>query len=154
MDKFDRAILEILQRDNHTPQRVIAEQVNLSPAAVQRRVAALEAAGVIEQNIAVVDPKAVGARVTVLVEVHLINDQSAVVRAVKEQFRAVPEIQQCYHVTGNGGLILIILLPDFESYERLSTRLFADNELVASFRSLPVLDRVKVGLRVCAAGGS
>ena len=38
LDSFDRAILRILQRDNRTPQRSIAEAVNLSTAAVQRRV--------------------------------------------------------------------------------------------------------------------
>jgi predicted transcriptional regulator len=52
-DSFDRAILRIIQEDNKTPQRLIAEAVNLSPAAVQRRVTALEAAGVIALNVAV-----------------------------------------------------------------------------------------------------
>ena len=152
MDKFDLAILQILQQDNLTPQRLIAERVNLSPAAVQRRVAALMKSGVIERNIAVVDPRAVGALVTVVVEVHLVSDQSSVVRTVKDAFLAVPEIQQCYHVTGNGGLILIALLPDLEAYGRLAERLFADNALVESYRSLPVLERVKVGLAVSGPG--
>ena len=145
MDKFDFAILEILQRDNLMPQRVIAEKVNLSPAAVQRRVAALIKSGVIERNIAVIDPRALGALVTVVVEVHLVSDQSAVVRSVKETFMAAPEVQQCYHVTGNGGLILIVLLPDLEAYGRLAERLFADNE---------VLERVKVGLNVCGTASA
>ena len=46
LDRYDRAILGIVQRDNKTPQRAIAEAVNLSTAAVQRRIAAMEKAGV------------------------------------------------------------------------------------------------------------
>lgn len=47
LDSFDLAILNILQRDNTTPQRVIGEAVNLSAPAVQRRIRRMEEAGVI-----------------------------------------------------------------------------------------------------------
>lgn len=148
LDAFDRAILKILQHNNKTPQREIAEQVNLSTAAVQRRIVELEASGVIRQNVAVLDPKSMGKGVTVVVEVHLISDQSSVINPAKALFSSTPEVQQCYHVTGNGGLILILLVEDMEAYGTLAMRLFADNELVSTFRSLPVLERVKVGMGV------
>ena len=45
LDAFDIAILDILQQDNTTPQRAIAEAVHLSPAAVQRRIHRLNATG-------------------------------------------------------------------------------------------------------------
>lgn len=146
IDSFDRAILRIIQEDNKTPQRAIAEQVNLSAASVQRRIAEMEARGVIQKNVAVVDPKAVGQAITVVVEVHLKSDQTAVVGPAKALFKMTPEVQQCYYVTGNGGLILIVLVEDMEAYEALARRLFADNELVSTYRSLVALDRVKVGL--------
>lgn len=148
IDPFDRAILRVIQHDNKTPQRQIAEQVHLSAASVQRRIADMEDSGVIQANMAVLDPRALGQAITVVVEVHLRSDQSSVVDPVKTLFRNTPEIQQCYYVTGNGGLILIVLVQDMEAYEALSRRLFADNELVSTYRSLVVLDRVKVGLTV------
>ena len=148
LDEHDRAILRILQRDNKTPQRVISEAVHLSAPAVQRRIARMEASGVIHRNVAVIDPAAVGQGVTVVVEVHPVNDRSPVVDAAKRMFRDAPEVQQCYFVTGNGGFILILLVPDMASYEALSRRLFADNELVTTFRTLVVLDPVKVTLDV------
>lgn len=146
LDEHDRAILRLLQIDNKLPQREIAAQVHLSAASVQRRIADLEASGVIQHNVAVVDPKTMGQAVTVVVEVHLINDQTRVVSKVKAQFKNVPEIQQCYFVTGAAGMILIMLVEDMERYEAISRRLFADNELVSTYRSLVVLERVKVGL--------
>lgn len=145
LDEFDRAILRVLQENNKTPQRAIAERVNLSAASVQRRVADMEASGVIQQNVALVDPRAVGQTITVIVEVHLRSDHSSVVAPAKALFRRTPEVQQCYYVTGNGGLILVLLVEDMEAYEQLARRLFADNDLVTSYRSLVVLDRVKVG---------
>ncbi|MCI4591166.1 winged helix-turn-helix transcriptional regulator [Sphingobium sp. BYY-5] len=56
LDPFDRAILRIVQCDNRMPQRAIAEAVNLSTAAVQRRIAAMEKSGVIARNAAIVAP--------------------------------------------------------------------------------------------------
>lgn len=145
LDRFDRAILRILQQNNRTPQRTIAEQVNLSPAAVQRRISALEASGVIRANVAIVAPETVQSAITLVVEVHLQNDRSPIVEPTKDLFRATPEIQQCYYVTGSGGFILVMIVPSMTYYEALSRRLFADNPVVEIFRTLVVLDSVKTG---------
>jgi DNA-binding Lrp family transcriptional regulator len=56
LDSFDLAILNILQRDNAVPQRVIGEAVPLSAPAVQRRIRRMEEAGIIRANVAVIDP--------------------------------------------------------------------------------------------------
>jgi len=68
LDAFDRSILRIVQRDNKTPQREIAVAVNLSTAAVQRRIAAMESAGIIAANVAMVAPLAIGLAITAIVE--------------------------------------------------------------------------------------
>ncbi|CAN7197409.1 AsnC family transcriptional regulator [Devosia sp. Root413D1] len=148
LDSFDRAILRIIQRDNKTPQRSIAEAVNLSAAAVQRRIAAMEAAGVIEKNVAVLDTGAVAMGITAIVEVHLGNERLQTVDTAKTLFRDAPEVQQCYYVTGGTSFVLIIVVPDMVSYEATTRRLFAQNEAVASFRTLVALDRVKTGAEI------
>lgn len=143
VDRHDRAILRILQRDNKTPQRTIAEEVNLSAAAVQRRIAAMEASGVIARNVAVVDPDAVSATITAIVEIHLVDERAPTADKAKALFRAAPEVQQCYYVTGGISFVLIIVAPDMRSYERLTRKLFAENELVKYYRTVIALDRVK-----------
>lgn len=145
LDSFDRAILRIIQRDNKMPQRSIAEAVHLSAAAVQRRIAAMEAAGIIVQNAAIVDTRAVQMTITAIVEVHLTDERLHTVDAAKALFRDAPEVQQCYYVTGGISFVLVIVSPDMASYEATTRRLFAQNEAVASFRSLIALDRVKAG---------
>lgn len=148
LDSFDRAILRIIQQNAKTPQRKIAEQVNLSPAAVQRRVAAMEDAGIIAGNVAIVDTAAVGMAITSIVEVHLTDERIATVDAAKALFRNAPEVQQCYYVTGGISFVLVIVAPDMVAYEATTRRLFAENDAITSFRSLIALDRVKVGAEI------
>jgi DNA-binding Lrp family transcriptional regulator len=143
LDAFDRAILRIVQQDNKTPQRAIAEAVNLSPAAVQRRIAAMEAAGVIARNVAIVEPDALSLAITALVEVELRDERAGTVDAAKALFRDTPDVQQCYYVTGGVSFVLVIISRDMRSYEALTRSLFAENDLVARYRTLIALDRVK-----------
>jgi DNA-binding Lrp family transcriptional regulator len=146
LDDYDRAILRLLQDDATRPQREIAQRVNLSAPAVQRRIARLSEDGVIEKMAALVDPVAVDLPITVLVEVALVDDRSPTVVAAKAFFRAAPEVQQCYLVMGTICFVLVVVAPSLADYERTSARLFADNELVRSYSSTMVLDRVKTGL--------
>lgn len=148
LDNFDRAILRILQRDNKTPQRRIGEAVNLSPAAVQRRIAAMEDAGIIARNVAIVDTQAVAITITSIVEVQMINEHQHTAAAARALFQATPEVQQCYYVTGGISFVLVIVAPDMPAYEALTRRLFNENPAVASFRSLIALDRVKTGSEI------
>jgi DNA-binding Lrp family transcriptional regulator len=148
LDAFDRAILRLVQRDNRMPQRAIAEAVNLSTAAVQRRIAAMEKDGVIAANAAIVDPDAVGLGVTSIVEVNLVDEKAARVDQAKALFRADPDVQQCYYVTGGRSFIMLIVAPDMRSYEATTRRLFAENDSVASYHSYVALDRVKAGMEL------
>lgn len=143
LDSFDRQILRILQRDNKTPQRTIGEAVNLSAAAVQRRIAAMEQAGVIRANVALVDPDALGLSITAVVEVFLRDERTASIDRAKALFRETPEVQQCYYTTGGTSFVLVIVTADMRSYEVLTRQLFSDHDWVASFRTLVALDRVK-----------
>lgn len=143
LDRQDRQILRIVQRTSKVPHRIIAEAINLSTAAVQRRVTAMEAAGVITKNVALVDPAAVSVTITAIVEVQLNDERAPTVDRMKALFRDTPEVQQCFYVTGGVSFVLIIVTSDMRSYEGLTRRLFAENELVRSYRTLIALDRVK-----------
>lgn len=148
LDRYDRAILAIVQRDNKTAQRAIAEAVNLSTASVQRRIAAMEKAGVIRANVAIVDPEAVAATITAIVEVQMKDERASTSDRGKALFLATPEVQQCYYVTGGISFVLVIVAPNMPTYEALTRRLFAENELVVGFRSLIALNRVKTGTAI------
>lgn len=148
LDAFDLAILKILQRDNTTPQRLIGEAVNLSAPAVQRRIKRMQQTGVIQANVALVDPASVGQPITLFVEVELVSERGEDIDAAKREFVASPEIQQCYYVTGEIDFVLVVLVETMGAYEALTRRLFFGNNNVRKFRTFVAMDRVKVGLSV------
>ena len=148
LDRIDRAILDILQRDNKTSQRKIAEQVNLSAPAVQRRIKRLEETGVIQANIAVLDPAKVGQPITLFVQVAMESERMDLYESAKKSFISAPEVQQCYYVTGEADFMLVVSVRAMSDYEALTRRLFFQNNNVKHFRTFVAMDRVKVGLSI------
>lgn len=150
LDSFDRSILGLLQKDNRMPQRLIAEAVNLSAPAVQRRIRRLEASNVIAANVAVVDPAAVGRPLTIIVGVELESEHSEGIDALKRRFANAPEVQQCYYVTGEVDFMLVITVASMADYEEMTRRLFFDDKNVRRFRTFVTMDRVKAGMAIPA----
>jgi Lrp/AsnC family transcriptional regulator, leucine-responsive regulatory protein len=148
LDRFDIAILEILQKDNKTPQRSIAEIIGLSAPAVQRRIKRMEETGTIAANVAIIEPSHVRQEITVFVEVEMHSEFGVTHDETKKSFAEAPEVQQCYYVTGEVDFILLVVVRTMADYEAMTRRLFFANKNVKRFRSFVAMDRVKVGLNV------
>lgn len=147
LDGFDWSILALVQHDNAVPLRTLAEKVNLSTAAVQRRIKRLEEGGVIIANVAVVDPAKAGKPITIIAEVSVERTSAEALAATKARF-CVPQVQQCYYVTGEADFVLVLNVASMQEYQDLAGQLFAENPNVKWFKTLVALDRVKVGLHV------
>lgn len=148
LDSFDRAILRILQADNTTPQREIGEAVNLSAPSVQRRIRRMEEEGVITANVAQVAPEAVGLPLTIFVEVELVSETPEEIDMAKARFRAAPEVQQCYYVTGEADFVLVIVVESMSAYEEFTRQNFFQSGNVKKFRTFVSMDPVKRGSSV------
>ena len=92
LDDFDLAILDQLQVNNRTSLQEIGKSVNLSAAAVQRRVRRMEDARVIQSNAAIVDPASVGRPITSVVEVQIDSEQAELMDSARREFAAAPEV--------------------------------------------------------------
>jgi Lrp/AsnC family leucine-responsive transcriptional regulator len=148
LDSFDFAILRILQQNNRMALQEIGRAVNLSSAAVQRRVRRMEDANIIQANIAMVDPAAVGRPITLIVEVVVNSEHANLLDAARNDFASAPEVQQCYYVTGAVDFILVLTVSTMEEYESLSRRLFLENTNVKHFQTFVAMNRVKTGVSV------
>ncbi|CAG2153684.1 Lrp/AsnC family transcriptional regulator [Cupriavidus numazuensis] len=148
LDAYDKKLLQLLQANNKLSQRDLADAVNLSPSAVNRRIAALEAEGVIMANTAVVDPAKVGKLITVLVEVTLENERLDLLDEVKKRFVECPQVQQVYYVTGDYDFLLVLAVTDMTEYERLTRELFFVSGNVKNFKTHVAMQRSKVSLGV------
>jgi Lrp/AsnC family leucine-responsive transcriptional regulator len=151
IDDFDRQILAHLQKDNRQTAEDLAAVVGLSPSAVHRRITKLRADRVIVADVSIVDPAAVDRKMTFVVELMLEKVRTTEAATIKRRLREAPEIQQCYNITGDADLLLIITARDVEDYEDISRRLFSSDAGVRRYRTSVVMDRVKTSLAVPVA---
>ena len=147
LDKFDLALLELLQKDCHIPLRELADTIHLSTASVQRRIQKLRENGYIIGNIAVLDPDKLNQVITILVEIRVNKTHATDLDDLKKSFSG-PEIQQCYYVTGEADFMLVLLVPSMGRFQKICDELFHNNSNVEWFKTTVVLDRVKVTLEV------
>jgi len=148
MDKFDALILDALQHNARLTAEALSSKVGLSADACRKRLARLRASGVIEAEIAVLDPARVGRGLILIVEVTLQNERKAELDRFKARMKAAPEVMQCYYVTGNADFILILSARDMTDYEEFTRRQFFAEDNILRFRTSAVMDRVKTGFAV------
>ena len=119
LDRVDRRLLDVLQRDGRLSNVALAERVHLSPSPCLRRVKALEHDGVIEGYRAVLDREAVGLGLTVFVELKVEGHSEAVATAIEEAVADLPEVVACHLVSGDADFLLEVVVADLRAYERL-----------------------------------
>tara|TARA_R110000868_G_scaffold331140_1_gene592109 strand:- start:418 stop:870 length:453 start_codon:yes stop_codon:yes gene_type:complete len=115
LDRFDHAILAVVQADNRLPNREIAERVNLSETAVRRRLDRLRFEGVIRGDVALLDRDALGQ--TLIVSVVFAEDSAEAYARFREQMVASERVTQCYSIAGEVDFILIVHAPDLREFE-------------------------------------
>jgi Lrp/AsnC family transcriptional regulator, leucine-responsive regulatory protein len=142
-DTIDLHILEILQDDADLSNKVLADQVGLSPSACLRRVTHLKKIGAIQRIVAVVDPECFERRLTVVVTVKFERHGPEFRRRFFAQLEKEKAISQCYMVTGEVGSVLILQVTDMDEYTELTDRLFHDDENVAAFTTYMAMSKLK-----------
>lgn len=126
----------------------LAERIGVSRSNAQRRLQNLRDTGVIEKEIAVVASKKTDLAMTFIVEVELERERIDLLDDFRRSMAGLPEVQQCYYVTGHTDFVLVVLAKDMTSYEAFSRRVFSENPNIRRFHTNVVVDRVKVGLTI------
>jgi len=122
LDRIDRAILAELQRNGRLSNRELAEHVHLSESACLRRVRTLEEAGVIDRYAALVNQAKVGLPGNVFVSITLNRQEQADLAAFEEAVQRVPEVMECYLMTGQQDYLLRVVVTDPADFERLHSQ--------------------------------
>jgi DNA-binding Lrp family transcriptional regulator len=119
IDHFDKKILSILQKDGRISNVELAEAVHLSESACLRRVRALEEAGFIEKFVTLLDQKKVGLTDTVFVHIVLKREEKSELLAFENAVKCIPEILECYLMTGEFDYLLHLVVANMADFERL-----------------------------------
>lgn len=152
LDDFDFALLDAIQRDATLSQVELGTRVNLSSAAVNRRLKKLTEDGVIRKTVALVEPARLGYSLTIIAEVEVESERLDLLDTMKRSFIACPQVQQCYYVAGECDFVLVFLVKDMAQYTTLTRELFFENNNVKRFKTLVSMSNVKLGLEVPTEG--
>lgn len=114
LDDFDLRILARLQHDNQITNQALAAEIGLSPPACLRRVKRLRDERYIQQDVSVVDPNKVGLPLTMLVLVQVERERVDLLDEFKRFLKSLPEVMQCYVVTGRADFVLMIAMRDID----------------------------------------
>lgn len=147
-DSFDWKLLSLLQENNQLTAQQMSEQVHLSPVSCLRRIKRMRERNIIQKDISVLNPEMVGRKMTMVVLVALEREHQDMSDQFKQSMLKLPEVMQCYYVTGEFDFVLIITAKDMQDYEKFSTRFFFENKNIRRFNTMVVMNRVKVGMSI------
>jgi Lrp/AsnC family transcriptional regulator len=123
LDLIDRKILAELMRDATQPVLRIAERVGLSQTPCWKRIQRLEAAGIVEGRVAIVDPARIGLGLTVFVGIEAPDHGAGWREAFAAAVRDIPEIVEVFRMAGDLDYLLRAVVPDMAAFDALYQRL-------------------------------
>lgn len=143
LDRTDRKILELLQKDGRLTNVELAGKVALSPSPCLRRVRALEEAAVIRQYVALLDPLKVGLGLLAYVSVALEKRGRMAAEVFGRAVTTWPEVVGCYSMTGDMDYLLRVHVQDLEHFTRFMMDRLLKHPSVIDVKSNFVLERIK-----------
>lgn len=146
---MDRYLLRQLQRDASLSNLALAETVHTSPATCLRRVKRLRDTGVIERQIAILNPQKIesirGHGLTAIVEITLDRQDVAALERFELRVTSDPAVQQCYRVSPGPDFVLVIHADHMPDYLALTQRLFTSDTNVRNVKTFFSVKRSKFG---------
>lgn len=146
LDATDHLLLDLLQTDASVSNLALAAQAGVSPATALRRVRRLVDAGIVESQVALLNPAALGpgaAGLTALLEVTLDHQGAEHLDAFEERAVAEAAVQQCWRVSPGPDFVLVAWVPDMPAYQALAQRLLTQDANVRNVRVYFAIKRAK-----------
>jgi Lrp/AsnC family transcriptional regulator len=117
IDRLDRRILDLLQREGNLPVAEVAARTGLSTTTCWRRIQQLEQSGVIRGRVALLDRAALGLDVTIFAHVKLSSQGRDAIAAFATAIRDRPEVLDCYTTMGEWDFMLRVVTRDIKAFE-------------------------------------
>lgn len=155
LDAIDLHLLDLLQRDSGQSNQSLAEQVHVSPPTCLRRVRRLHEAGLIERQVAIVQPDRLAALrghgLACIVEVSLDRQSAEQLDAFEARAVRDDAVQQCWRVSPGPDFVLVVHTRDMPAYLQLTQRLFTGDANVRNVKAFFATRRAKFETKVPVA---
>lgn len=142
-DETDLQIIKELQINGKTTNLELSKKIALSPAPTFERVKKLEKNGIIKSYHAEVNERELGIGVQTFMLVSLVRNKKDAVQSFVRQINAIPEIVECYHVTGSSDYVFKIMVKDMPDYEKLAVEKIGNISEIANMQTMMILSCIK-----------
>ena len=143
LDKIDMRILQILQKDGRITNQNLAEQVNLSPSSCLQRVRRLEKADVIASYQAHLNLASIARHIICMATVSVKNHTQEEFNAFETLIKSIPEVVECYMVSGESDFLMKIICPDMKRYVEINEQLVGNSRYQVTINSYVVMKENK-----------
>ena len=143
IDKTDLQILRILQENGRITNLQLSSEIGLSPAPTLERVRKLENSGYILSYHALVDEEKLGLGIKTFIQVQLDFYKSNTITVFLEEIKAIKEVTECHHVTGQCDFLLKVYVKDIKAYERLIMEKISKISVVKTFQTMMIMSTSK-----------
>lgn len=143
IDKRDRDILRILQKEGRLSNQELAERVHMAPSPCWRRVKQMEASGLIRGYRAVLDREQLGLGVMALVRISIDSHSDAEARRFEHELSAMDEVHACFAVTGEADFVLQVVAADLDAYAHFAMQRLRRLPGIKSMNTMFVLRELK-----------
>ncbi|HEX7645010.1 MAG TPA: Lrp/AsnC ligand binding domain-containing protein [Noviherbaspirillum sp.] len=148
LDKLDRHILRILQREGRISMKDLGDRVGLSVTPCIERVKRMERDGVITGYHAKVDAASLGAKLLVFVEITLNQKSSSAFDQFRYEVLRIPEVQECHLVSGDFDYLIKARIREMDEYRKLLGDILLQLPGAAQSKSYVVMEEIKETLEL------
>ena len=149
LDEVDLQILALLQSDASLSNQALAARVHTSAPTCLRRVKRLLDAGLIERQIAILNPEKLSATIgfglTAIVEITMDRQDAQALEQFETRVADDPAVQQCYRVSPGPDFVLVVHAANMPAYQALTQRLFTSDANVRNIKAFFSIKRSKFG---------
>jgi Lrp/AsnC family leucine-responsive transcriptional regulator len=149
LDKIDISILKALQENARITNKELAAKVHLSPSPVYERLKRLESEGYIERYTAVLNAEKLNLGFMVFCSVKLQRLNTDIAGDLVAKINEIPEVTECYNVSGEFDYLLKIHAPDMKYYNQFILNVLGRIESLGSIQSSFVMNPVKQNYGLC-----
>lgn len=142
-DEIDLKIIKMLQEDGRITNLELSGKIGLSPGPTLERVKKLEKAKVITGYHARVNKMKAGLGVSVMIQVTLSRQIDNVISRFKQKVLAIPEITECYQITGNADYLLKVVVEDITAFEKLIAEKFSKFDEIGQMHTMLIISEIK-----------
>ncbi len=143
LDEIDKKILLQLQEDSKITNKKLSDKLNLSVTAIYERIKRLERNEVISKYVALVKPENVDKAFMVLCQIKLLQHTKSYMLRFETEVAKLPEVLECFHVSGEYDYNLKVLVKDMEAYREFMVTKLTTLEHIGSTQSTFIISPVK-----------